>query len=61
MLGREQVIARLELLVVRRGSDAKSSGGSSELKQCFDTSQFSNLGRARGAVADPGGKVKRTA
>eukprot|EP00959_Pyramimonas_sp_CCMP1952_P235024 4911173-Pyramimonas_sp.AAC.1 len=29
MFGREQVIARLELLVVRRRSEAKSSGGSS--------------------------------
>eukprot|EP00959_Pyramimonas_sp_CCMP1952_P362104 7583810-Pyramimonas_sp.AAC.1 len=32
MLGREQIIARLELIVVRRGSEAKSSGRSSELK-----------------------------
>eukprot|EP00959_Pyramimonas_sp_CCMP1952_P275329 5755117-Pyramimonas_sp.AAC.1 len=32
MLGRGQVIVRLELLVVRRGSEAESSGGSSELK-----------------------------
>eukprot|EP00959_Pyramimonas_sp_CCMP1952_P451466 9452411-Pyramimonas_sp.AAC.1 len=32
MPGRETVIARLELLVVGRGSEAKSSGGSSELK-----------------------------
>eukprot|EP00959_Pyramimonas_sp_CCMP1952_P181529 3795303-Pyramimonas_sp.AAC.1 len=33
MLGREQAIARLELLVVGRGSEAKSSGGSSELQR----------------------------
>eukprot|EP00959_Pyramimonas_sp_CCMP1952_P034652 726364-Pyramimonas_sp.AAC.1 len=32
MLGREQIIARLENLVVGRGSESKSSGGSSELK-----------------------------
>eukprot|EP00959_Pyramimonas_sp_CCMP1952_P318931 6672872-Pyramimonas_sp.AAC.1 len=30
MFGREQVVARLELLVVGRGSEAKTSGGPSE-------------------------------
>eukprot|EP00959_Pyramimonas_sp_CCMP1952_P136493 2856434-Pyramimonas_sp.AAC.1 len=32
ILGSEQFIARLELLVVRRGSEARSPGGSSELQ-----------------------------
>eukprot|EP00959_Pyramimonas_sp_CCMP1952_P346189 7251012-Pyramimonas_sp.AAC.1 len=32
MLGREQVVARLQPLVVGRGSETKSSGGPPELK-----------------------------
>eukprot|EP00959_Pyramimonas_sp_CCMP1952_P072226 1508382-Pyramimonas_sp.AAC.1 len=46
MLGREQVVARLELLVVGRGSEAKSSGGSPELERGSPWSRTEHSGRS---------------
>eukprot|EP00959_Pyramimonas_sp_CCMP1952_P168709 3524699-Pyramimonas_sp.AAC.1 len=54
MFGRKQLVTRLELLVVGRGSETRTSGGPSE--QCFDSSQCSNPGGVRSTMADPGGK-----